>query len=103
MTDNDMSEEKTTTPEHTIVMYESNLCGFCMAARRLIDKKGWQYQSLNVDGNMELRAEMQTRTGRTSVPQIYIGETHVGGFDDLAELEQDGELDALYNEAVNNN
>ncbi len=74
-----------------------------MAARRLIDKKGWQYQSLNVDGNMALRAEMQSRTGRTSVPQIYIGETHVGGFDDLAELEQDGELDALYNEATNNN
>jgi len=99
----DMSENKTTNPDHIIVMYESNLCGFCMAARRLIDKKGWQYQSLNVDGNMALRAEMQTRTGRTSVPQIYIGETHVGGFDDLAELEQDGELDAIYTEAVNNN
>lgn len=79
-----------------IKMYESRICGYCMAARRLLDKKGWEYESLVVDGNMPLRAEMQELTGRTSVPQIFIGETHVGGFDDMAELESSGELDALY-------
>jgi len=77
-------------------MYESRICGYCMAAKRLFKKKGWEYESKIVDGNSELRTEMQNLTGRTSVPQIYIGDTHVGGFDDLAELEDKGELDALY-------
>ncbi len=81
-----------------IVMYESGLCGFCMAAKRLLEKKGWQYEARVVDGNPELRSEMQKLSGRTSVPQIFFGDTHVGGFDDMAELEADGELDALYND-----
>lgn len=81
-----------------IVMYESRLCGFCMAAKRLLAKKGWEYEARIVDGNRELRAEMQQLTGRTSVPQIFFGDTHVGGFDDMAALEQDGKLDALYND-----
>jgi len=79
-----------------IKMYESRICGYCMAARRMLDKKGWAYESLVVDGNMALREEMQSLTGRTSVPQIFFGETHVGGFDDMAELESLGELDTLY-------
>jgi len=80
----------------TILMYESRLCGYCMAAKRLLAKKGWEYESKVVDGNSALRTEMQNLTGRTSVPQIFIGDTHVGGFDDIAELEENGELDALY-------
>lgn len=79
-----------------IIMYESRICGYCMAAKRLLKKKGWEYEAKVVDGNSELRGEMQELTGRTSVPQIFIGDTHVGGFDDLAELEETGELDTLY-------
>lgn len=78
-----------------IVMYESDLCGFCRAARRIFEKKGWEYESRVVDGAPELRAESHERSGRTSVPQIFIGAHHVGGYDDLAALETDGELDAL--------
>jgi len=80
----------------TIVMYESNLCGFCRAARRLLEKKGWEFESRLVDGNPELREEMQKLSGRTSVPQIYFGDRHIGGFDDMADLEDAGELDAAY-------
>ncbi len=80
----------------TIVMYESDWCGFCRAARRLLEKKGWEYESRLVDGNNELRAEMQRISGRTSVPQIFFGSRHIGGFDDMADLEKVGELDAMY-------
>lgn len=79
-----------------IVMYESNWCGYCRAAKRLLASKGWQYQSLVVDGDSALRQEMTTRTGRTSVPQIFFGARHIGGFDDMAELEENGELDDAY-------
>lgn len=79
-----------------IVMYESRICGFCMAAKRLLKQKGWEYEARIVDGNRELRAEMTEITGRTSVPQIFFGDTHVGGYDDLAALEDEGELDTLY-------
>lgn len=79
-----------------IVMYESSWCGYCRAARRLLDAKGWPYQALNVDGNAQLRSEMMQRSGRTSVPQIFFGERHIGGFDDMAALEQDGRLDDAY-------
>lgn len=80
----------------SIVMYESRWCGFCRAAKRLLDAKGWPYEARNVDGNAKLRAEMTKRAGRTSVPQIWIGDTHVGGYDDLAALDDDDQLDALY-------
>ncbi len=80
-----------------IVMYESRLCGFCSAAKRLLSQKGWEFETITVDGQPDVRSKMIELTGRTSVPQIFIGETHVGGFDDLAELEQNGELDSLYN------
>jgi len=80
-----------------IVMYESAICGYCMAAKRLLKQKGWEYEARVVDGNRELRAEMQEISGRTSVPQIFFGDTHVGGYDDMAALENNGELDALYN------
>lgn len=93
MADSDAVEGKNTSG---IVIYDSNWCGFCRAARRLLDSKGWAYESRNVDGNAALRAEMQERSGRTSVPQIYFGDRHIGGFDDMAALESDGELDDAY-------
>jgi len=79
-----------------IVMYESKWCGYCRAAKRLLDSKGWEYKSLVVDGDAALRADMTSKTGRTSVPQIFFGELHIGGYDDLAELESNGELDQAY-------
>ncbi len=79
-----------------IVMYESDWCGFCRAARRLLKAKGWEFESRLVDGNNELRADMQRISGRTSVPQIFFGSRHIGGFDDMAALEDAGELDAAY-------
>jgi len=86
-----------------ITLYESAWCGFCRAAKRLLDKKGWPYESLVVDGNPELRRAMEERSGRRTVPQIYIGEVHVGGFDDLAELDADGALETLYEEQSTKN
>jgi len=68
-----------------------------MAAKRLLKQKGWEYEAKVVDGNPELRRQMQDLTGRTSVPQIFFGDTHVGGYDDMAALESKGELDELYN------
>jgi glutaredoxin 3 len=78
-------------------MYESDWCGFCRAARRLLASRGWEYESRLVDGNAALRSEMLALSGgRTSVPQIFFGERHIGGFDDMAALEADGELDDAY-------
>ncbi|MBX2884197.1 MAG: glutaredoxin 3 [Granulosicoccus sp.] len=79
-----------------ITIYISNLCGYCRAATSMLEKKGWSYNSIVVDGRDDLWDEMQKKSQRNTVPQIWIGETHVGGFDDLAELDMDGELDALY-------
>ncbi|ASJ76247.1 glutaredoxin 3 [Granulosicoccus antarcticus] len=92
MTDSDNNN----APAAGIVMYESNWCGFCRAARRLLQSKGWEYESRMVDGDAALRSEMQERSGRTSVPQIFFGDQHIGGFDDMAALESDGELDDAY-------
>lgn len=64
-------------------------------AKRLLDKKGATYTEINVDGDPVLRAELIEKTNRRTVPQIYIGELHVGGFDELYALEQQKKLDAL--------
>ncbi|MEE9336182.1 MAG: glutaredoxin 3 [Granulosicoccaceae bacterium] len=79
-----------------IVIYESMLCGYCRAAKRLLDNKGWEYETIGVDARPAKRREMQEKSGRTSVPQIWFDDLHVGGFDDMAALEADGKLDALY-------
>lgn len=96
MTDTNQNDASSDEAGKGIVMYESSWCGYCRAARRLLDSKGWPYEALNVDGNAPLRAEMMERSGRTSVPQIFFGDRHVGGFDDMAALEQAGELDDVY-------
>lgn len=83
----------------TIVMYESMLCGYCRAAKQLFEAKGLEYTGIGVDGEPKVREEMQVKAGRHTVPQIFIGDLHVGGYDDLAALEKKGELDALVNPA----
>jgi glutaredoxin 3 len=64
-------------------------------AKRLLDKKGAAYEELNVDSKAGLRQEMMKKTQRRTVPQIYIGDLHIGGFDDLYALERKSELDTL--------
>ena len=78
-----------------ILIYTTNICPYCTMAKRLLDKKGVSYTELNVDGRPGLREEMMLKTQRRTVPQIYIGDFHVGGFDDLYALEQQKKLDSL--------
>jgi len=78
-----------------VVIYTRRTCGYCIRAKHLLDAKGVAYQEIGVDGRPELHAEMTRKAGRTSVPQIWIGDTHVGGCDDLHALEYAGRLDAL--------
>ena len=78
-----------------VEMYSSRWCPYCSAARRLLDAKGVEYEVYGVDGDRERRLEMEQRSGRHTVPQIFIDDRSVGGFDDLAALESAGTLDAL--------
>ncbi len=78
-----------------IVIYSSTFCPYCIMAKRLLDAKSVSYTELNVDMAPGLRQEMIQKTQRRTVPQIYIGDFHVGGFDDLYALEQNKELDQL--------
>lgn len=78
-----------------IVIYETALCGFCRAAKRLLDKKQVEYRTIRVDLDADQKEKMMELSGRRTVPQIFIGDHHVGGFDDLAELDSTGELDGL--------
>ena len=76
-------------------MYSTEYCPFCQMAERLLKAKGAAVERIRVDLEPERRAEMMTRTGRRTVPQIYIGEFHVGGYEDLAALERAGRLEPL--------
>jgi len=78
-----------------IVMYTTNWCPYCERARRLLKAKGASFEEIDVESAAEKRAEMQARSGRRTVPQIFIGDHHVGGSDDLAALEDSGKLNAL--------
>jgi glutaredoxin 3 len=79
-----------------VEIYTSPLCGFCHAAKRLLTKKGVAFHEINVLAQPGRKPEMIERAGgRRTVPQIFIGDTHVGGCDDLFALEDDGKLDAL--------
>jgi len=76
-------------------MYSTGACPFCNMAERLLRAKGATVHKIRVDLEPERRVEMMEKTGRRTVPQIYVGERHVGGYDELAELERAGKLDAL--------
>ncbi len=78
-----------------VIMYSTAVCPYCVMADRLLTSKGVQIEKIRVDQFPERRQEMMQRTGRRTVPQIYIGETHVGGYDDLYALEKAGKLDLL--------
>jgi glutaredoxin 3 len=78
-----------------VEIYTTPICPYCFRAKRLLDAKGVTYREIDVMGDNEKRGEMMRRSGRRTVPQIFIGDTHVGGSDDLYALEQAGRLDAL--------
>jgi glutaredoxin 3 len=78
-----------------VVMYLAGWCPYCQRARGLLAGKGVSFREIDVDDDPQLRAEMIARSGRRTVPQIFIGEKHVGGCDDLFALDARGELDRL--------
>lgn len=79
-----------------ITMYCSEMCRFCAAAERLLESKGVkEINKISIDLAPGGRDELEARTGRRTVPQIFIGDLHVGGYDDLAALDKQGKLDEL--------
>ncbi|HMG59586.1 MAG: glutaredoxin 3 [Betaproteobacteria bacterium] len=77
-------------------MYSTAVCPFCLRAEMLLNSKGvTEIEKIRVDLDSRQREEMMNKTGRRTVPQIYIGDTHVGGFEELAALEHAGKLDSL--------
>ena len=79
-----------------VEIYTTPYCGYCAMAKRLLDRKGVAYREIDVSADPELRAAMvQRANGRRTVPQIFIGTTHVGGSDDLHALDHAGKLDPL--------
>lgn len=79
-----------------VTIYTKPFCGFCHAAKRLLAHKGVDFTEIDISGNPDLRREMiQKAHGRTTVPQIWIGDTHVGGFDDIDALDARGRLDQM--------
>jgi glutaredoxin 3 len=84
------------TSTSEVVMYSTTWCGYCQRARGLLQRKGVDVREIKVDEDPSQREVMvQKSGGRRTVPQIFIGERHVGGYDDLAALERAGELDKL--------
>ena len=81
-----------------IVMYSTRFCPYCIRAKQLLNSKGWAFEEIAVDFDHEKRMEMMQKSGQRTVPQIWIGETHVGGCDDLFRLEREGQLDPMMND-----
>jgi glutaredoxin 3 len=78
-----------------VLMYSKSWCPYCHQARELLRRKGVAFREIDIEAQPDKRAEMIARSQRTTVPQIFIGSAHVGGCDDLHELEDRGELDPL--------
>jgi glutaredoxin 3 len=80
-----------------IVVYSTSWCPYCARALGLLERKGAKFETINIEERPAARAQMIARSGRRSVPQIFIGDTHVGGCDDLYALDAAGGLDPLLN------
>ena len=83
-----------------VVMYATSWCPYCARARQLLERKGVELEEIDIEAVPGARTEMMARSGRRTVPQIFIGETHVGGCDDLQDLEARGGLDKLLQTGV---
>jgi glutaredoxin 3 len=82
-------------PAPKIVIYTTGFCPYCIWARRLLSHKNVEFEDIRVDQYPERRPEMEERSQRTSVPQIFIGDLHIGGFDDMSALDKAGRLDPI--------
>jgi glutaredoxin 3 len=82
-----------------VLVYSTDYCPYCVRAKQLLTRKGVAFDEVRVDQDLAQRQLMEQRSGRRTVPQIFIGDRHVGGFDDLYALERRGELDALLAQA----
>ena len=78
-----------------IIIYSTAICPYCVRAKHLLQRKGVEFDEIRVDHDHDQMQHMMNITGRHTVPQIFIGDRHVGGFDDMARLEARGELDPL--------
>jgi len=81
--------------ETRVTVYGDEHCAYCAAARMLFTRKGVRFEDVLVSRDAERLAEMRARSGCQSVPQIFVGDQHVGGFDELSSLDKSGELDKL--------
>ena len=88
-------QEVSAEQSQPIVMYTTKFCPYCIRARGLLESKGWDYQDISVDADQGLRSEMRKKSGQHTVPQIWIGEQHVGGCDELFRLEGGNQLEAM--------
>ena len=79
----------------TVTIYTKNYCPFCKRAKALLDRKGVDYHEIDVTYDETLQQEMQQRSQRRTVPQVFVGEVHIGGSDDLQAWDRSGELDRL--------
>ncbi len=79
----------------TVTIYTRQTCYYCVQAKRLLDQLDVQYHEIPVDGDAARRQEMQDRSGRHTVPQIWIGETHIGGCDELQSMHRAGQLESM--------
>ena len=84
-----------------VVIYSTNTCPYCVRAKELMKAKHIPYREIMLDKDPAKRIEMELITGKRSVPQIFIGEHHVGGFDDLKSLNETGHLDTLLSQNIN--
>jgi glutaredoxin 3 len=80
---------------NSVKIYTTPYCPYCVRAKRLLERKGVRYEEIDVANDDQARVDLAERTGRRTVPQIFIGEQHVGGSDDLHALEQQGKLDGM--------
>ena len=80
-----------------VTLYTTRFCPYCLRAKHLLEQKGVKYHEIAVDSDSAARQEMMQKSGRRTVPQIWIAEHHVGGCDDLMALEAAGELDTMLN------
>lgn len=78
-----------------VVIYTTARCPYCEWSKAMLQEKGAEYEEVRIDLDDQMRQEVVERTGRSSAPQIFIGDTHVGGYDDMVALDEKGELDAL--------
>ncbi|MGH1438896.1 MAG: glutaredoxin 3 [Cellvibrionaceae bacterium] len=84
-----------------VTIYSTQFCPFCVRAKQLLDDKGVRYRNIAVDKKPQLRQEMMQKSGRRTVPQIFLGKEHIGGCDELYALERAGKLDKKLEQFLN--